>query len=113
LASIDRVPLGAPGIYVAPEVPLRALTGERMDVCALAGIAPRGPARVPVTFGPRGQAAARVEPGHPRSRSVAVPVDSWSEYLRLFGGFEGPGRLPYAVASFYIALVLTRRRLLR
>ena len=101
MSSIDRVPLGAPGIYVASEVPLRTLTGERMDVCAFAGIAPRGPARVPVTFGPGGQTAARVLPDHPRSRSVAVPVASWSAYLRLFGGFEGPGRLPYAVASFF------------
>jgi hypothetical protein len=36
-----------------------------------------------------------------RRRSVAVPVESFQEYRRLYGGFEGPGRLPYAVASFF------------
>jgi hypothetical protein len=101
MATIDRVPLGAPGVYVATDVPLRVLTGERMDVCAFAGIAPRGPVRVPAPFGERAATPARVESDHPRSRSVPVPVDSWSEYLREFGGFEGPGRLPYAVASFF------------
>ncbi len=39
---------GAPGIYAVSDPPLRALTGERMDVCAFAGVAPRGPAREPV-----------------------------------------------------------------
>ncbi|HEX3131873.1 MAG TPA: phage tail sheath C-terminal domain-containing protein, partial [Thermoanaerobaculia bacterium] len=34
-------------------------------------------------------------------RSVAVAVESFSQYRRLFGGFEGPGRLPFAVASFF------------
>ena len=28
-------------------------------------------------------------------------MESWDEYVRLFGQFEGPGRLPYAVASFF------------
>jgi hypothetical protein len=32
---------------------------------------------------------------------VAVPVESFDEYRRLFGLFEGPGLLPYAVASFF------------
>jgi hypothetical protein len=30
-----------------------------------------------------------------------VPVESFDEYRRLYGGFEGPGLLPYAVASFF------------
>jgi hypothetical protein len=34
-------------------------------------------------------------------RSVAVAVESFDAYRRLFGGFEGPGLLPYAVASFF------------
>ncbi|MFT3858279.1 MAG: hypothetical protein QM742_12525 [Aquabacterium sp.] len=34
-------------------------------------------------------------------RSVAVPVRSFDDYLRIFGGFEGPGALPHAVASFF------------
>ena len=43
-----NVPLGAPGIYVLPDVPIARLTGVRMDVCAFLGVAPRGPAREPV-----------------------------------------------------------------
>jgi hypothetical protein len=83
-----------------------------MDVCAFVGVAPRGPARRPYTdeelfasdrFGP-GEIATYLDASpvaRPRRRSVAVPVDSWDEYVRLYGRFEGPGRLPYAVASFF------------
>ncbi|MEW5929776.1 MAG: phage tail sheath C-terminal domain-containing protein [Gemmatimonadota bacterium] len=97
----ERLQLGAPGIYVAPEEPVRALTGVRMDVAAFVGVAPRGPARLPAfaawwAEAPRGVAA----PGA-SLRSVAVPVESWDAYRRLFGGFEGPGLLPYAVAAFF------------
>src|SRR5690606_24916413 len=42
-----------------------------------------------------------VEPDRQRRRSVAVPVESLAEYRRLFGGLEGPGRLPLSVASFF------------
>ncbi len=28
-------------------------------------------------------------------------MTSWDEYRYAFGGFEGPGRLPYAVAAFF------------
>jgi hypothetical protein len=42
-----------------------------------------------------------VERDRPRQRSVAVAVESFDEYRRTFGGFEGPGRLPYAVAGFF------------
>lgn len=80
--------LGAPGIYSAPPARPRTIAGARMDVCAFLGVAPRGPARVPL-------------PGGGRRRSVAVAVESFDEYRRLYGGFEGPGRLPYAVASFF------------
>ena len=48
MASLARIPLGAPGIYRYPDVPLRGLAGVRMDVCAFVGVAPRGPVRVPV-----------------------------------------------------------------
>jgi hypothetical protein len=85
-----------------------------MDVCAFAGITPRGPARVPYSDQEwieaglsaeraRGGVAATtlVDPERPRRRSVAVPVESWDEYTRLYGRFEGPGRLPYAVAAFF------------
>ena len=30
-----------------------------------------------------------------------MPVESFDEYRRVYGGFEGPGLLPYAVASFF------------
>lgn len=91
--------LGAPGIYEAPREPLRALTGERLDVCAFVGVAPRGPARA-VRF----EASWLPPPDEDEpavKRSVPVAVESFAEYQRLFGGFEGPGRLPYAVAAFF------------
>ncbi|MCO6455120.1 MAG: phage tail sheath family protein, partial [Pirellulaceae bacterium] len=73
----------------------------RMDVCALAGVAPRGPARVPWLDDGWTFDRPCVEPERRRRRSVAVPVESLDEYQRLFGDREGPGRLPHAVASFF------------
>lgn len=110
---VDRPLLGAPGVYPVATPPPRALLGVRMDVCAFVGIAPRGPARVPYTDEQWLEAGLRpvrpgggpelsgVEPERPLRRSVAVPVESWDEYRRLYGGFDGPGRLPYAIASFF------------
>ncbi|MEU3774909.1 phage tail sheath C-terminal domain-containing protein [Streptomyces sp. NPDC032472] len=49
----------------------------RLDVAGFVGVAPRGPVDAP------------------------VPVDRWSDYVRYFGGFEGPGLLPYAVRAFF------------
>jgi uncharacterized protein len=40
---VTHLQLGAPGIYSLPPEPIRQLTGARMDVCAFAGVAPRGP----------------------------------------------------------------------
>ncbi len=73
-----------------------------MDVCAFAGVAPRGPSRRPALGGD----ARWIEPpcdGDARRwpRTSAVPVESFDAYRRLYGGFEGPGLLPYAVASFF------------
>lgn len=101
MATRERLLLGAPGVYPKFDEPLRALTGVRMDVAAFLGVAPRGPSRLPAYAAPwadppRGPAA----PGAPL-RSVPVPVESWDAYRRLFGGFEGPGLLPYAVAAFF------------
>lgn len=90
---------GAPGVYVAPERTVPALAGVRMDVCAFVGVAPRGPARVPDLSPDPLPAGSTL--GVPRRRSVAVPVGSFEEYRRLYGGFEGPGRLPFAVAAFF------------
>jgi hypothetical protein len=72
-----------------------------MDVCAFVGVAPRGPARIPKLSETWSDGDPVVDPNHPRRRSVAVPVESWDEYKQFFGGFEGPGRLPYAVASYF------------
>ena len=90
---------GAPGLYWAPAARVARLTRVRMDVCGFVGVAPRGPARMPVPRGRRDPAPPTAEP--PRRRSVAVPVESFDEYVRLYGGFDGPGRLPYVVASFF------------
>jgi hypothetical protein len=96
-----RTILGAPGVYREAALPVHALTGVRMDVAGFVGVAPRGPARVPVVDETHPPGAAMVAADRPRSRSVAVPVASWEEYRRLYGGFEGPGRLPWAVAAFF------------
>ncbi len=98
-SSIAPLVLGAPGIYRAPDNPIRALTGVRMDVCAFAGVAPRGPARTP--YFDRPWAPQPLLAGETVQLATPVAVESWSAYTRLFGSFEGPGRLPYAVASFF------------
>lgn len=87
--------LGAPGVYFTSGLPVEALAPEAMDVAAFVGVAARGPAWE-VTTDPD------VEEGEPfRARSVAVPVTSWDEYVELFGGFEGPGLLPYAASAYF------------
>jgi hypothetical protein len=98
---VDRLRIGAPGVYERPEPLVRELTGVRMDVAAFVGVAPRGPAWVPVVNERFRDDVPRVEPGRPLARSVAVPVESWDDYRRVFGGFEGPGLLPYAVGAFF------------
>jgi uncharacterized protein len=96
-----RIPLGAPGIYHLPDSRLHALTGVRMDVCAFVGVAPRGPVRVPIVDEKWRDDRPCVEPERPRQRTIAVAVENFDEYRRLFGGFEGPGLLPYSVAAFF------------
>lgn len=97
-----RAPLGAPGVYTLPDVAEPRLDPQRMDVCAFVGVAPRGPAHVPVVDQdyPDGY-RMMTDLDRPRRRSVAVPVASFDDYRRLYGAFEGPGLLPYAVASFF------------
>lgn len=101
VAVLPRLTLGAPGIYTAPDTRLHALTGVRMDIAGFVGVAPRGPVREPIVDERHPRDHTLLDPGRPRSRSVAVAVESWDEYVRRFGAFEGPGRLPYAVAAFF------------
>lgn len=99
--SVSVLP-GAPGIYRVAAEPVRELTAVRMDVAAFVGVAPRGPARVPVFPAPwadRPCGPGEAEPAF--LRSVAMPVESWDAYRRLYGAFEGPGLLPYSVATFF------------
>ncbi|MGY1679352.1 phage tail sheath C-terminal domain-containing protein [Geodermatophilus sp. SYSU D01176] len=93
--SIAGVVLGAPGVYLAPPVPQPRTATEPMDVAAFVGVAPRGPAYEPVSDPSLVGEGVRLAP------SVAVPVDSWDEYQELFGGFDGPGLLPHAVAAYF------------
>src|SRR5438094_4395097 len=72
-----------------------------MDVCAFCGVAPRGPARVPVVNDQWPDTRPSVEPRRPIDRTRPYAVESFTDYQRLYGGFEGPGLLPYAVASFF------------
>ena len=97
-----RSPLGAPGAFALPEVRSPSLHPQRMDVCAFVGVAPRGPARVPVvdTDWPAGYRMV-TDVARPRRRSVPVLVRSFDEYVQRFGAFEGPGLLPQAVASYF------------
>jgi uncharacterized protein len=91
----------APGVEFIHAATQPGLPNISLDECGFAGVATRGPANVPW-----------MEPGQepidvaewlaaPRRRSVAVAVENWEDYVRTFGGFEGPGLLPYAVASFF------------
>ncbi|WLE98062.1 MAG: phage tail sheath C-terminal domain-containing protein [Candidatus Electrothrix communis] len=101
MRRLPGLSLGAPGIYRFLESVPKTLNGAPMDVCAFVGVAPRGPAWVPEEPEGGAELATLLDPAMPKRRSVAVPVESWDEYRRLFGGFEGPGRLPYAVALFF------------
>ncbi|MGA5818127.1 phage tail sheath C-terminal domain-containing protein [Kitasatospora sp. NPDC094028] len=69
--------LGAPGVYRDARRPAPAFRPVRLDVAGFVGVAPRGPVDRPVAVG------------------------RWTEYQRRFGGFEGPGLLPYAVRAFF------------
>lgn len=89
-----------PGVHWENVPPAPVLAGVRMDVCAFVGVAPRGPARLP--------ALAERDDGRPclaaagaGMRSVYAAVESFDAYRALYGGFEGPGLLPYAVAAFF------------
>lgn len=98
-----RATVDPPGVYFDEATPLFRLTGVRMDVCAFVGVAPRGPARVPLADDELDDWLRPLPflDRQRRRRSVAVAIESFDEYRRVYGGFEGPGRLPYAVQAFF------------
>ncbi|TRO58524.1 phage tail sheath C-terminal domain-containing protein [Streptomyces sp. IB201691-2A2] len=75
--STPGLRLGAPGVLHDDRRPPLAFRPVRLDIAGFVGIAPRGPVDTPVA------------------------VDSWSDYLRRFGRYEGPGLLPHAVRAFF------------
>lgn len=93
--------LGRPGIYRSKDRAPAGLAGARMDVCAFVGVAPRGPARESAADTSGGSRPVHKRAQAEKSRSVAIPVESFDEYQRLYGAFGGPGLLPFAVASFF------------
>ena len=96
------VVLGAPKIITVPDEIRRTLGSVRMDTCAFVGVSPKGPVRRPQMSDRNCQSLQDiVDNWLQRDRSVAIEIDSWDQYQSLFGGFEGPGRLPYAVANFF------------
>ncbi|WP_328619889.1 phage tail sheath subtilisin-like domain-containing protein [Streptomyces sp. NBC_00354] len=76
-AGFAGLRLGAPGVYRDARRPPPSFRPVRLDIAGFAGVAPRGPVDEPVA------------------------VDRWTDYQRYFGGFEGPGLLPYAVRAFF------------
>jgi hypothetical protein len=103
MSALERLVLGAPGVYTLPPEPIRQLTGVSLDACAFVGVAPRGPCRVPRVDNTAefSDDWRMCKPLRTRRRSQAVAVESFDEYRRLYGGFEGPGLLPYAVSAFF------------
>lgn len=92
---------GAPGVFALAPRPPDTVTAVRRDVAAFVGISPRGPARLPPGRPDDDADVATWLAVTPSARSIPVAVGSWDEYRVAFGGFEGPGRLPYAVSSFF------------
>ncbi|MFH8251262.1 phage tail sheath family protein [Microbacterium sp. B2969] len=81
LTTASRTP-GRPGVFLAPPRTMTVLRPERLDIAGFVGVALRGPVDEPVR------------------------IQRWSDYERLFGGFDpapgGPVRLlPYAVSAFF------------
>jgi hypothetical protein len=89
-----------PGVIFGPSAP-RTAAPIRLDVPVFVGVAPRGPARVPVVDERWPNDATMVDPARPRVRSVAVPVDSLDAYRGRFGAVESGGYLGRSVAAFF------------
>lgn len=96
------VVLGAPKIIAVPDEIRRTLGGVRMDVCAFAGVAAKGPCRRPRIESTNCLDLQELDANWDNhDRTLAVKIHSWDQFRNLFGGFESPGRLPYAVANFF------------
>jgi hypothetical protein len=82
MPALDRIALGAPGVYTLAPEPIRRLTGVRLDACAFVGVAPRGPCRVPLLDATAAGSDdwRQCDPSRPRRRSVAVRVESFDAY---------------------------------
>lgn len=102
MLSLVRSPLGAPGVFALPDARAPLLHPQRMDVCAFVGVAPRGPARMPLVDGdwPTGYRQV-TDVDRPLLRSLPVCVRSFDEFVSQFGGFENPGVLTPSVASYF------------
>ena len=99
--SVGRV-LGAPKVINLEASSGPRLSEVRMDTCAFVGVAPKGPARRPRLEDSQCFSLSELHQNWDnQSRTVATLINSWDEYVSLFSGFEGPGRLPYAVAKFF------------
>lgn len=94
--NFDRLP----GLQIEHQVP-RAPVPLRLDGAVFVGVAPRGPARVPVVDARWPADAGMVHPLRPRQRSVAVAVESLDAYRRRFGEVEAGAYLGRAVAAFF------------
>lgn len=96
------VVLGAPKVIHAEQVNQASLEQVHMDTCGFVGVAPMGPARRPKLGESQCFSLQELDNNwYSRDRTLATEITSWKQYQDLFGGFEGPGRLPYSVASFF------------
>lgn len=94
--NFDRLP----GLQIEHQVP-RAPAPLRLDGTVFVGVAPRGPARVPVVDARWPADADMVSPLRPRQRSVAVAIDSLDAYRRRFGAVEAGAYLGRAVSAYF------------
>ncbi|MDO6693761.1 phage tail sheath subtilisin-like domain-containing protein [Aliiglaciecola sp. 3_MG-2023] len=94
--------LGAPNIISIMDRTQTQLGQVKMDVCAFVGVAPKGPSRRHQVFAHEPLDLQSIADNWlQRDRTVALKVTSWEQFRRLYGGFESPGRLVYAVANFF------------
>ncbi|MEP4888896.1 MAG: phage tail sheath C-terminal domain-containing protein [Aliiglaciecola sp.] len=94
--------LGAPNIISIVDRTQSSLGQVKMDVCAFVGVAPKGPSRRHhIATGEQLDLQSIADNWFVRDRTVAIKVSSWEQFRRLYGGFESPGRLVYAVANFF------------